>query len=270
MTRLNRIGYIILVVILCFTVSPVFAFDSGPGSEEIGPAGPGVASPFPPQSPLPNVFGTHDNILQIPASAFRPRDGSAYSNYSGSGYMYPSASGTWWAPVTLPAGANVSFLDLYFSDTNASSNITAYFTGYYGGDYSGTTPSLTDFVSTLSSGSGGYGYAYTSEFSHTINNDVAYNGGYQYVVNVYFPVADGTLKFKGVDIWWNRQISPAPGTATFSDVPTTHPFFQEIEALAASGITTGYGDGTFRPTNYVTRQAMAAFLSRALGLHWED
>ena len=264
MTKLNRTVYVSLIVVLCFLVSPVFAIES----EEIVPAGPSVASPLPPQSPAPYVFGTGTNILQIPASSFRPRSGSATSIYGGSGYIYPSVTGMRWAPVTLPAGADVQWLDLYYYDTNVGSNMTAWLTGYAGGDFWGTAPNVTDFVSVLSSGSGGYGYAYTS-LSHTINNDVAYNDGYQYVINVSIPVTDGSLRFKGVDIWWSRQISPAPVTPSFSDVPDTHPFYQEIEALAASGISTGFPDGTFRPSNTVTRQAMAAFLSRALGLHWE-
>ena len=53
-----------------------------------------------------------------------------------------------------------------------------------------------------------------------------------------------------------------PTTASFTDVPTTHPFFTEIEWLAQSGVTTGYPDGTFRPTAQVTRQATAAFFYR--------
>ena len=53
-----------------------------------------------------------------------------------------------------------------------------------------------------------------------------------------------------------------PAVATFSDVPVTHPFFTEIEWLAATGITTGYADGTFRSTSPVSRGAMAAFLYR--------
>jgi S-layer homology domain len=48
----------------------------------------------------------------------------------------------------------------------------------------------------------------------------------------------------------------------FSDVPTDHPFFWDIQWLASTGITTGYEDGTFRPEEPVTRQAMAAFLHR--------
>lgn len=58
---------------------------------------------------------------------------------------------------------------------------------------------------------------------------------------------------------------PAPGTQTFTDVPPTHPFFAEIEWMAAEGLTTGYGDGTFAPGGTVSRQAMAAFLHRLAG-----
>lgn len=51
----------------------------------------------------------------------------------------------------------------------------------------------------------------------------------------------------------------------FKDVATNHPFYREISWAAASGITSGYADGTFRPTEKVTRAAMAAFLFRAAG-----
>lgn len=62
-----------------------------------------------------------------------------------------------------------------------------------------------------------------------------------------------------------RMVDPtftAPGTASFSDVSPGHPFFTEVEWLASSGVSEGYGDGTFRPSNPVTRQSMAAFLHR--------
>ena len=46
-------------------------------------------------------------------------------------------------------------------------------------------------------------------------------------------------------------MSPAPATATFpNDVPTSHPFFQYIEALSASGITAGCGTGGTAPTSH--------------------
>lgn len=53
-----------------------------------------------------------------------------------------------------------------------------------------------------------------------------------------------------------------PSPAQFSDVPVTYPFSTEIAWLAAQGITTGYADGTFKPTAPVSREAMAAFLYR--------
>ena len=54
----------------------------------------------------------------------------------------------------------------------------------------------------------------------------------------------------------------APATSPFSDVPTGHPFYTEIAWLAEQGITTGFPDGTFRPGQSITREAMAAFLYR--------
>ncbi|WP_298455402.1 glycoside hydrolase family 3 N-terminal domain-containing protein [uncultured Cellulomonas sp.] len=50
--------------------------------------------------------------------------------------------------------------------------------------------------------------------------------------------------------------------ATFPDVPATHHFAEQIAWLVERGITTGYEDGTFRPTTPISRQAMAAFVYR--------
>ena len=37
----------------------------------------------------------------------------------------------------------------------------------------------------------------------------------------------------------------------FSDVTTTNPYYEAIQGMAATGIIGGYGDGTFRPHEYV-------------------
>ena len=80
-----------------------------------------------------------------------------------------------------------------------------------------------------------------------------------------------TFEFFGwVEVWWHRTVSPAPSTATFGDVPTNHPFFQFIEALRASGITGGCGNGNYCPDTPLTRGQMAVFLAKALGLHWPN
>jgi hypothetical protein len=53
------------------------------------------------------------------------------------------------------------------------------------------------------------------------------------------------------------------GDGPFTDVPVDHPFGTEISEVAAAGIAEGFSDGTYRPNQVVTRQAMAAFLARA-------
>ncbi len=59
---------------------------------------------------------------------------------------------------------------------------------------------------------------------------------------------------------------PPPDDAPeFEDVDDTHPFQREISWMAATGLTAGYADGTFRPAAPVSRQAMAAFLHRHAG-----
>jgi hypothetical protein len=52
------------------------------------------------------------------------------------------------------------------------------------------------------------------------------------------------------------------GGQTFSDVPPSHRFFADVEALAASGITYGCGGGRYCPDGLDTRGQMAAFLNR--------
>lgn len=69
------------------------------------------------------------------------------------------------------------------------------------------------------------------------------------------------------------ETEAAPGTppaegeglpaVSFADVPEGHSFYAAIMDCAAKGITAGYADGTFRPTNPVTRAQFCVMLSRA-------
>lgn len=54
------------------------------------------------------------------------------------------------------------------------------------------------------------------------------------------------------------------GIARYTDVPATHPFYAQIEAVSEGCVMSGYADGTFKPSAGVTRQAVAAFLARGL------
>ncbi|GIU84058.1 MAG: hypothetical protein KatS3mg008_0833 [Acidimicrobiales bacterium] len=62
---------------------------------------------------------------------------------------------------------------------------------------------------------------------------------------------------------WGHPPHTPPSMASFSDVPTSHPFFTEIEWAAKFGVANGFSDGTFRPTASLRRQELAAFLTRA-------
>lgn len=54
-----------------------------------------------------------------------------------------------------------------------------------------------------------------------------------------------------------------PYQGTFSDVPQGQWYTPYVETLAATGVTTGYQDGTYRPGASVSRAEMAVFLVRA-------
>ncbi len=219
----------------------------------------------------PNQFGTNCcQILPIPASSFNPIDTGA-AGYTGLGAgpgfvtLYGGSLGAdVWATVTLPSGAALDFLDLYWYDTDASFDICVDLNTFTGT----TSPGGTVLATTCSTGSTGFGYSSTL-FSGTVDNNVIGSGA-QYVVVVYDANPGFNLGFKGVDIWWHRQVSPAPLTATFNDVPTNHPFFQFVEALVASGITAGCqaSPPLYCPDAPLTRKQMAAFLAKGFGLYW--
>lgn len=68
------------------------------------------------------------------------------------------------------------------------------------------------------------------------------------------------LYVKGVPV---SPLTTGNAVPTFSDTRTS-PFQEDIAWFAAQGITTGWPDGTFRPLAPVNRDAMAAFLHRAI------
>ena len=55
-------------------------------------------------------------------------------------------------------------------------------------------------------------------------------------------------------------------TPLFSDVPDSHPYSPAIYDLKVRGIVNGFGDGTFRPADHMTRQQFAKVIVKNLGL----
>ena len=58
---------------------------------------------------------------------------------------------------------------------------------------------------------------------------------------------------------------PVP-PATFSDVPDTFWAYKQVEYCVGQGVVKGYDDGTYRPTEAVTRDQMAVYVARAFKL----
>ncbi len=61
----------------------------------------------------------------------------------------------------------------------------------------------------------------------------------------------------------NANLACMTAGGAFADVPPSNPFFDYVETLARTGVTTGCGNGNFCPYSPVTRAQMAAFLLRA-------
>jgi hypothetical protein len=97
---------------------------------------------------------------------------------------------------------------------------------------------------------------------HRVHVEV--NGGH-----VVTRLPERTALHDGIDDWIADNLASGPlapfGFVGFTDVGPDHPFLEDITWLAASEVTTGYEDGSFRPATGVNRQQLAAFLYRMAG-----
>jgi len=208
------------------------------------------------------AFGTTNTTLyRVGTTEFK-----AYTNsdeyFDGGHELWPglSATGIFNATPHLPSGALITYVELDFCDTNTALHMLLHFQ-----ECDPVSGACTEWA-TLSSGytpgtSCSSSSVDLSAFGHTVDNATE-----ALTLNLNFGAFDGTNRLRGVVIGYKLQVSPAPPTPTFNDVPTTDPGFQFIEALAASGITGGCGGGNYCPDNPVTRRQIAIMLAKALGL----
>jgi hypothetical protein len=180
-----------------------------------------------------------------------------YSSAAGFQHVYG------WAHV--PGGSLLDYVELDNCDPDGTNDIVM---NVYDCDFTGVCNGTP--IATVSSANNVAGF--TCGYSPaTIVGTTANNYTHEYLLDVVFPNAgpvDGSFGLAGAVVGWKYQVSPAPGTATFPDVPTSDPAFQYVEALVASGVTAGCGGGNYCPDNPLTRRQMAVFLSKALGLYW--
>lgn len=213
------------------------------------------------EAPAPETFGvTSEIVYTLQAFAFEPYDPNVAA-VTGSGSRYCTAPCVFAAPVFLPAGARVSRVVLDACDGDAVDGMSGQLLRI------GTMESAFDSLVTVTTGTtadpGCTLFGSLLPTLHTIDN---LNNSYMLVFQI--GGSSSNTRFSAVRIFYRLQVSPAPATATFGDVPASHPFFQFVEAVAAAGITAGCGGGNYCPDAPLTRGQMAVFLSKGLGLHF--
>lgn len=213
-----------------------------------------------------DTYGSSSTSYVVGAYDFEPfNSASTFNGQPGTGdRFFTSAGGFFLAPVYLPNGAVITRMEIQGCDTNAGSNV---FATLYSNTTIGGTQSETGHGSASTPGTPGCGF-FSTNFAPAVT---VTNQTRTYYVQVTTGATDNTVRFSAVRLFYNLQVSPAPATATFpNDVPTTHPFFRFVEAMAASGLTGGCSAGSFCPNDPVTRGQLSVFLAVALGLHFPN
>ena len=225
----------------------------------VGPAN-RVAAPLLKGRVDPRSFGTTDySVTTISATKFACSGYHISPNLSAYCELPCSAGAHWYATLNLPAGTVIDYIGVNTKTTvDAAMGFTLHFRDHLGGSAQLASASFPahDFATDLY---GPLGILIPSNVDRVFILDVEVAPG----------LADYQF-FGFVEIWWRRVVSDAPATPTFADVPVSHPFYQFIEALSASGVTGGCGGGNFCPDRPLTRGQMAVFLAKALGLHWPN
>jgi S-layer homology domain len=231
-------------------------------------------------------YGTDDvQVVNVPFSGFFPRFSSAtYTTLCciSEGARWPTADDNLLLATIdaglVPNGADLEQVAFYIQDNSAADGEN--FRGFICRswvDANGANPDQDCPVEAVTESNPGntvitFDPNFPVRYRYDIDGDgtdevVSYTLWAQFGTNPH-EVYDGSIRLRQARLLFRRQISPAPAAATFSDVPTSHPFFQFVEALADSGITAGCGTGIYCPDAPLTRGQMAVFLAKALGLHW--
>lgn len=277
----STVVLIALFVLAFGTVVEARDSPNGPIPEVASPSAK-IISDVAPEAAAQKAFGGNYQWKVLHVADWNPWDGTANPEYwGGTGYIYPAETGWsgYWAQVNLPVGAQVNALFWMIYDNDASCTWNLDFHKYEAGEGANAPDYVSiDFENLPAGDTPGY-YQLTKNFFSDqpvirSYDDIQPDGIFEYTsynVSAYLSGCTGSLsdmRLFGVVFNWERVITPAPASATFSDVGTGHWSFQNVEALVAAGITQGCGNGEYCPAQAVTRAEMAAFLARALGLHW--
>lgn len=210
-------------------------------------------------------FGAGRALLSLGAWNAQPLDSGVtftFGNFAGGQGVFRTGGNSFMKiPVNLPSGALVNEIELNYCDTGAGTIAAHWFR-----QVKNAAPATVLNV-VVSAGTPGC-VVTTGTFTPAQTID---NNGNSYNIELFMSTVDNTIVLLSARVGYRLQVSPAPAVATFpNDVPTSHPFFRFVEALAASGVTGGCGAGSFCPDTPVTRGQMAVFLATALGMHFPN
>ena len=214
------------------------------------------------QDPRAADFGPSNlTHVRVTAMEFAPLISASGGWTLGNGFTrYPTeTASTWGAAIHLPGGASLKRFELDYCDTSSGGHLSMALRECDNQGQNCTS------AAQLSSTANGCSFVADNTLNHRIDN---YH--HLYVLDAYFGEADGTVQLASVILSYQLDVSPAPGTPTFGDVPPSDPAFQFIEALVASGITAGCAGGNYCPDAPLTRRQMAVFLAKGLGLQWTN
>jgi hypothetical protein len=208
----------------------------------------------------PEAYGTTSQTVQVVgAYAFQARFPSIQVLPSDGIGRY---SATFMVATTaLRAGAQLEKIEIAACDDSATDEVSLTVGSC---ETPGASCAGIETVGTGQAETPGCGF-----YSKVLAPPFPYDGGFPIGLTVSTG-SDGTTVFSFAKLYYRLRVSPAPAVATFGDVPTDFLYFRAIEALAASGITSGCGGGNFCPDQPVTRGEVAKFLANALGLHWPN
>jgi hypothetical protein len=205
----------------------------------------------------PKEFGTQDDTITVIAGVAFKGDRTGFGLGDGFALYAPlNQDSHFYASLNLPAGAVIDTIGVNTATDTDSITGIALWERYDSGDLA----LLTGF----SSPAHDWDTDFTAPLGITVSNHV----GDALILELEVAPSPTYEYFGYVEVHWHRTVSPPPANASFADVPTSHPFFQYIEAIHAAGITAGCGGGNFCPDQAITRKQEAAFLAKALGLYW--
>jgi hypothetical protein len=213
-----------------------------------------------PVAALMSDFGTGTKVTSTGWPAYELYKSGDYTSAAPRGAECSLPPCTMVAPVNFPDGVRIIGYEINYVDWDGANNLGCVLVAV-AHDFNETSMGNLGVAGFVTAGALG---AASSGVLAPMTPHVVDNTSFFYVSICVQPTAD--TRMSSSKTYWTRVISAPPGTASFTDVPTTHQFYQDIEAMKEAGVTGGCTATTYCPNGTVTRGQMAAFISRALGL----